>query len=256
MGGLLPVGERAHTQRHVKHLLQDALGRGCGEMLRPRTPRGDRLHPRADSPSWDARRHRGPGRIATYRAGQAVQRICRHPRLHRWPLGDLLSVRLRIFPTPRVLATGAPRGLDRDPHSHCLHRSQGPGLPLVAGLPTRAAPTGLAARPFPGGLLRIARPGPRGGARGLRQLLGQVPDGGLQGLAHGLQHRDSRVEGTEVRLRLDGQTLPDLWWQRRLGVRGSTMVRRSTLTSKYFLLHPRERLRHRFRCKYTHVRRK
>jgi len=38
----------------------------------------------------------------------------------------------------------------------------------------------------------------------LLQLLGQVLDGGLQALDHGLQHADSRVEGTDILLRRDG----------------------------------------------------
>ena len=56
------------------------------------------------------------------------------------------------------------------------------------------------------------------------QLLGQVLDSGLQALDHGLQHGDSRVKGTDILLRLDGRALPDLWWQRGLGVHGSRMV--------------------------------
>jgi len=72
----------------------------------------------------------------------------------------------------------------------------------------------------------------------LLQLLGQVLDGGVQALDHGLQHSDSRIEGTDILLRLDGQTLPDLWWQRGLGVHGSTMVQEIESDEQAFLASP------------------
>ena len=70
------------------------------------------------------------------------------------------------------------------------------------------------------------------------QLLGQVLDGGLQALDHGLQHSDSRVEGTDILLRLDRQMRPDLWWQRELGVHRSTMVQEIESDEQAFLASP------------------
>jgi hypothetical protein len=66
----------------------------------------------------------------------------------------------------------------------------------------------------------------------------QVLDGGLHALDYGLQHGDSCFERTDIRLRLDGRALPDLWWQRGLGVHGSRMVQEIESDEQAFLASP------------------
>jgi hypothetical protein len=65
-----------------------------------------------------------------------------------------------------------------------------------------------------------------------------VLDSGLQALDYGLQHGDSRFEGMNMLLRLDGQALPDLLGQRQLGIHGSRMVQEIESDEQAFLASP------------------
>jgi hypothetical protein len=102
---------------------------------------------------------------------------------------------LRIVAVQGVLATTAPRGLDRHDNLHLCDRHQPPCLPFVAGLPPRPTTAGLVARPLVAGLGRITRRRARGRPRVLLQLL-------LQLLESRLQRRDAGLQRLKVCLRL------------------------------------------------------
>ena len=72
----------------------------------------------------------------------------------------------------------------------------------------------------------------------LLQPLGQLLDLRLQALDDGLQHGDSRVARTEILRRLDRRAIPDLWWQRRLGIHGSRLVQEIDAGEPPFLASP------------------
>ena len=167
-----------------------------------------------------------------------MQLILGDDRLHGWDLGHLMPLGLGIFPLQGVLTAGAALRLDGDDHVHLLHRHQRPGVPLMAGLPTWATPTGLRRGRFPrawGGSLDGGRDEVR---EVLLHLLGQVLDRRFQALDDGLQRRHTGFEGTDVVLGLDGLMLPDLWWNGGLGIHGRTMVQEIGVRKQAFLVSP------------------
>jgi hypothetical protein len=85
-----------------------------------------------------------------------------------------------VLPAPRVLTAGALPWLHGNHHSHRFARHQPPAMPLVALLPARPTPRGLATWPLALGLGWLAGGWARGGARVLLQLFLDMPDGPLQ----------------------------------------------------------------------------
>jgi hypothetical protein len=156
-GRLLQVRNGAQTQQEAKQLLPNTLGGAFGQVIRPRAQGCDRLHPGPKAPSGNPSWQFGPGRCATDRAYQALQLIFGDQERHGRNLGHLMLPGLGLVPLQGVLATGAALGLDRDHQIDCLYRQHGPCLSLVARLSAGSTSTGLAARPFPSGLRRIAR---------------------------------------------------------------------------------------------------
>ena len=75
-----------------------------------------------------------------------MQLILGDDRLHRWDLGHLLPLGLRILPLQGVLAVATALRLDGDHHVHLLHRHQRPGVPLMTRLSTRSTSTRLSTR--------------------------------------------------------------------------------------------------------------
>lgn len=223
-GGLLQIRNGPQAHREAKQLLQDALGRAFGQKIRACAQGDDGLRPRTKFPGGDPRRHFHTGRFATHRADQKMLLIFGDQLSHWRDLGHLVALGLEILTAHRVLAMLASLRLDGNHHVHLFDRHPCSCLSLVTRLSAWPAPTGPTAWPFPSRLRGIARGRPRGGARVLLQPLGQVLDSGLQTLDYGLQHGDSRFEGLTILLDFDGQALPHLLWQRKLGVHGSRMV--------------------------------
>ena len=160
----------------------------------------------ADTPTGSS------ARVASPQAGQTqpVQLVLRDDRFDRWDLRHLMPLGLGILALQRVLAAAAPLGLDRDHDIDLLNRHQRPCLALVAGLPAGPTATGVATGPFRGGLRRIARRRPGGGARVLLQPLGQVLNRRFQALDGGLQRRHACFERTDVVLDGSRDLLPQL----------------------------------------------
>ena len=181
-------------------------------MIGTRAQRRHRLHPWAKLPEGNPREPLGSGDLPTDGTDQPRPWIFGHDRPDGRDLRHLMSLGLPIFPMQQVLTARASLGLDRDHHIHLLDRHQDAGVPLVARLAARPTPTGLAPWPLAEGRRRIARRRPRGGARVLLHPLGHLLDRSLPALHEGLQHGAARFEHADVLLRLDGRTLPDLWW--------------------------------------------
>jgi hypothetical protein len=110
----------------------------------------------------------------------------------------------------RGAAAAAPLGLDRDHDIDLLNRHQRPCLALMAGLPAGPPAAGGATGTFRGGLRRIARRGPGGGARVVLQPLGQVLNRRFQPLDGGLQRRHACFERMNVVLHGSRDLLPQL----------------------------------------------
>jgi hypothetical protein len=149
-----------------------------------------------------------------------MQLILGDDRLHGWDLGDLMPLGLAIFSMQGVLTAGAALGLDGDDHLHPLDRDQRAGVPLVAGLPAGPTPTGLVPWPPADGLGRIARRGPRRGARVLRQPLCQVVDRRSQALDDGLQRRPPAFERPDIVLDHCRGLVPQCLGEKPLGIHG------------------------------------
>ena len=82
--GLLQVHQGSQTHRHLKQILQEALGGPSRQMIRPRAQGRDRLHARAKSPRRHSWEQLSPAQLSAGGADQAMQLILGDTG---WPVG-------------------------------------------------------------------------------------------------------------------------------------------------------------------------
>ncbi len=203
-------------------------------MIGPRTQRRDRLHPRPEAARGHTRRPFRLGHLPTGSADQLVQLILRHDRLHGGDVCDLVPLGVEILSHQWMLTAPAALRLERAYHIDPFERHQCTRVPLVAGLPTGSTATGFALGPFRGRLGRIARRGPRRGARVVLQPLRQLPDRRFQALDGGLQRCHAGLEGADVVLDRTWGLIPQLLGEGTLGRHGLRCYATWPLAGKYF----------------------